>query len=59
MNEWTNLLSFRLGFILNGKCQPSMTNNQPASQLTWNQIKKHWFYDDLLLGNYFHPQNIF
>ena len=27
-----------------------MSNNQQASQLTWNQIKKNWFYDDLLLG---------
>ena len=27
-----------------------MSNNQQASQLTWNQIKKYWFYDDLLLG---------
>ena len=49
---------FRLGFILNGRCQPSMSNNQPASQITWNQIQKNWFYDDLLLGS-FKLQNIF
>ena len=29
-----------------------MSNNQPASQITWNQIQKNWFYDDLLLGKY-------
>ena len=40
-----------------------MSNNQAASQITWNQIQKNWFYDDLLLGKYlyknFKLQNTF
>ena len=42
----------RLGYTLPGKCRPSMSFNDDASQLKWSDIRQHWFYDDLSLGGY-------
>ena len=48
----------RLGYTLPGKCRPSMSFNDDASQLKWSDIRQHWFYDDLSLGGYRSPSVI-
>jgi hypothetical protein len=35
----TNVISFRLGFALAGRCRPKMVINRPAHELTFKEIQ--------------------